>query len=611
MCGIVGYVGKRDVVNILIDGLKKLEYRGYDSAGIAVFDKSKDELVSVREKGRIANLQEVIDKTDIGGHVGIGHTRWATHGVPSVLNAHPHCNRDKSIYVVHNGIIENYIALKNNLISKGYEFVSETDTETIAHLIDMYKNQGLKMKEIVFELSKILTGAYALGILDKENGDTLYCLKKDSPLVIGKGDGENFIASDVPPIIESTRDVYFLEDDEVAILTKDSIEIYDKNANLLDKELVHVDWDVEAAEKAGFEYFMEKEIYEQPKVIRDTIAGRLLKDEVSLDGIKITKDDLEKIDRVYIVACGTAAYAGKLCKYAIEKLLKIPVVSEVASEFRYNDPIIDENTLLILVSQSGETADTLAALRLGKSKNARILSVVNVLGSSIAREADDVFYTLAGPEIAVASTKAYTSQVVALYIVAIHFALTMGKITKDEYTKLRLDLENLPELASEVLESNDEVKGIVEKYSASKNVFYIGRGIDFFTCLEGALKLKEIAYIHCEPYPAGELKHGPIALLEEGSLVVGVATQFNVLEKTLSNLQECKARGAKVLCITHEKTDELLTICDDIILIPKTSELMLPILSNIIQQFIALHFSIFLGHDVDKPRNLAKSVTVE
>ncbi len=609
MCGIVGYVGEKDAVNILINGLKKLEYRGYDSAGIAI--DSKDEIISIKEKGRIKNLEALIENTDVQGTIGIGHTRWATHGVPSVLNAHPHCNKEKTVYVVHNGIIENYISLKNMLIEKGYEFVSETDTETIAHLIDLYKKEGLKTFDIIFKLSEVLRGAFALGILDRENKDTLYCIKKDSPLVIGKGINENFIASDITPILENTRDMYFLEDNEVAILTKNSIEIYDLKKNIINKELKHIDWDVEAAEKGGFDYFMTKEIYEQPKVIRDTIAGRLLEKSIQLDDISLTKKDLENINRIYIVACGTAAYAGNLCKFAIERLTRIPVVCEVASEFRYNSPIIDDKTLLILVSQSGETADTLAALRLGKEKKARVLSVVNVLGSSIAREADDTFYTLAGPEIAVASTKAYTSQVVALYLIAIHFALTLGRITDNEYQDLKTSLESLADLASETLKLEDRVKAIVEKYKQSKNVFYIGRGIDYFTCLEGALKLKEIAYIHCEPYPAGELKHGPIALLEEVSLVVGVATQQNVIEKTVSNLQECKARGAKVLCITQEIGEEVESISDDIILIPSTHELLVPILSNMVQQFIALHFSIKLGHDVDKPRNLAKSVTVE
>lgn len=609
MCGIVGYVGKRNACNILIDGLKKLEYRGYDSAGIAI--NAENEIISIKEKGRIKNLELLLENKDLSGTIGIGHTRWATHGVPSVLNAHPHCNETKTIYVVHNGIIENYISLKKMLIEKGYKFVSETDTETIAHLIDMYKKEGLHIFDIVFKLAEILRGAFALGILDREEKNTLYCIKKDSPLVLGKGSDENFIASDITPILENTRDMYFLDDNEVAVLTSDDIKIYDLNKKIVEKELKHIEWDVASAEKGGYDYFMTKEIYEQPKVIRDTLSGRLLENSISLDNISLTKEDLENINKIYIVACGTAAYAGNLCKYAIEKLTKIPVICEVASEFRYNSPIIDNKTLLILVSQSGETADTLAALRLGKDKQARVLSIVNVLGSSIAREADDTFYTLAGPEIAVASTKAYTSQVVALYLIAIHFALTLNRITMNEYNELKVALENLPELALKTLDLETTVSNVVEKYKGSKNVFYIGRGIDYFTCLEGALKLKEIAYIHCEPYPAGELKHGPIALLENGSLVVGVATQQNVIEKTVSNLQECKARGAKVLCITQELSEEVQSISDDIILIPSTHTLLVPILSNIIQQFIALHFSIQLGHDVDKPRNLAKSVTVE
>ncbi len=609
MCGIVGYVGNGSAVNVLIDGLKKLEYRGYDSAGIAVYNNEK--ISSVKAKGRIRNLEDEIQKTDIAGNIGIGHTRWATHGVPAVINAHPHSNTSESVYVVHNGIIENYVSIKNTLIQKGYTFTSETDTETVPHLIDMYLKEGMDIKDIIFKLSEILEGAYALGVIVKGDSDTLYCVKKDSPLVIGKGDGENFIASDVPPFIESTRDVIFLEDNEIAIINKDKIEVYNNKKELLNKEVQKIDWNVEAAEKAGYDYFMEKEIFEQPKVIRDTISKRLLEDKISLDNISITKKDLENINRIYIVACGTAFYSGLLCKHAIEKLTKIPVVCEVASEFRYNEPIVDEKSLVILVSQSGETADTLAALRLGKQKNARILSIVNVVGSSIAREADDVFYTLAGPEIAVASTKAYTSQVVALYLVAMHFALTLKTITTAEYEKLRDSLQNLSSVVSDTLNLKEDVSKIVDKYINIKNSFYIGRGIDFYTCLEGALKLKEVAYLHCEAYQAGELKHGPIALLEDGSLVVGIATQMNVIEKTLSNLQECKARGAKILCITYETSPEIETICDDIILIPKTHELLLPVLSNIVQQFIALYYSIKLGYDVDKPRNLAKSVTVE
>ncbi len=609
MCGIVGYVGNKNAVDFLISGLKKLEYRGYDSSGIAV--SSDKDIASVKALGRIKNLEAEAEKINISGTIGIGHTRWATHGVPSVVNAHPHCNKEQTIYVVHNGIIENYIALKNMLIEKGYEFKSETDTETLPNLIDMYLKEGMDIKEIIFKLSEVLEGAYALGILVKDENETLYCLKKDSPLVIGKGDDEVYIASDVPPFIEYTRNVIFLEDNEIAIIKKDNIEVYNNKKELLNKTVQEIQWNVETAEKAGFEYFMEKEIFEQPKVIRDTISTRLLEDRVALDNISITREDLENINRIYIVACGTAFYSGMLCKHAIEKLTKIPVVCEVASEFRYNNPIIDDKTLVILVSQSGETADTLAALRLGKKNKARILSIVNVVGSSIARESDDVFYTLAGPEIAVASTKAYTSQIVALYLVAMHFAKTLNTITSDEYTELRVSLENLSDLSSKTLELRENVEKIVDKYINIKNSFFIGRGIDFFTCLEGALKLKEIAYLHAEAYPAGELKHGPIALLEKGSLVIGVATQMNVIEKTLSNLQECKARGASVLCITHEHTPEIDSICDDIILIPKTHELLLPVLSNMVQQFIALYYSIKLGYDVDKPRNLAKSVTVE
>ncbi len=609
MCGIIGYIGNDKAIPVLIHGLSKLEYRGYDSAGVALYSDNKIDVVKV--KGRVQNLSDELEQKNISSQLGIGHTRWATHGEPSFVNSHPHFNEDKTLALVHNGIIENYISLKQELISEGYEFLSETDTEVVVHLADKLKKQGLTSLEIMFKLTSILEGSYALGLINTLESDKIVCARKDSPLIIGCGENENFIASDMPAILHKTRDIYFLDDLDVAVVKKDTVTIYDKTKEVVTRKLNKIEWDIQSAEKGGFDYFMEKEISEQPKVVRDTISKRLLDNGVYLDNIKITKEDLEKINRVYVIGCGTAYYAGLMGKFAIEKLTRVPVIADVASEFRYNNPIIDENTLLIVVSQSGETADTLATLKMGKKKGARVLAVVNVVGSSIAREADDIFYTLAGPEIAVASTKAYTSQVVAMYLIALHFALTKGTITKEEYLEIKKDLENLPELVQEVLDKKLNIEKIVEKYVNSKNIFYIGRGLDYLVCLEGSLKLKEIAYLHAEAYQAGELKHGPIALLEEGSLIVGVTTQINVLDKTISNLQECKARNASLLGISFDNNKELETIADDIITIPKTNELLAPMLANVVQQFIAYNFSVKLGLDVDKPRNLAKSVTVE
>ncbi len=609
MCGIIGYIGKDEATPILIHGLSKLEYRGYDSAGVALYNDNKIDVVKV--KGRVQSLRDELNKKNISSNLGIGHTRWATHGEPSYSNSHPHFNSDKSLAIVHNGIIENYISLKNELLNDGYEFLSETDTEVVVHFADKLKKQGLTTLEIMFKLTDILEGSYALGLIDTSESNKLVCARKDSPLIIGCGENENFIASDMPAILHKTRNIYFLEDLDVAVIKEDDITIYDKTKSVVKRKLNTIDWDIESAEKGGFDYFMQKEIFEQPKVVSDTISKRLLDDGVYLDNIKITKDDLNKINRVYIVACGTAYYAGLMGKYAIEKLTRIPVISDVASEFRYNDPIIDENTLLIVVSQSGETADTLATLKMGKEKGARVLAVVNVVGSSIAREAHDIFYTLAGPEIAVASTKAYTSQVIAIYLIALHFGLTKGTITKEKYLEIKKSLEELPTLIEEVLQKQDEISIVVDKYVKAKNIFYIGRGLDYLACLEGSLKLKELAYLHAEAYQAGELKHGPIALLEKGSLIIGVTTQLNVLDKTISNLQECKARNASLLGISFANNEELKTIADDIITIPNTNWLLSPILANIVQQFIAYNFSVKLGLDVDKPRNLAKSVTVE
>lgn len=611
MCGVVGYIGKNSAVPVLINGLSKLEYRGYDSAGVAVYDAEQDKINLCKTKGRIQDLQEKLYLCPLKGNVGIGHTRWATHGVPSDRNAHPHFSDDSKIAVVHNGIIENYMTLKEELEKEGYKFVSETDTETVAHLIDYYYKSGMDILDAVFKVIERIEGSYALGILCKDFPNQLIAVRKDSPLVVGLGKGENFIASDMPAILNYTRDVYLIDDNEVAVLTADNVTILNENKEKIEKEIFKVDWDIEAAEKSGYDHFMLKEIHEQPKVVRDNLSSRLTDDGVSLDSIKLGKAELENINRIYIVACGTAYYAGLVGKYLIERVVRIPVNSEVASEFRYKDPLIDEKTLLIVVSQSGETADTIAAMRLAKEKGARVLGVVNAVGSTIAREADDVLYTLAGPEIAVASTKAFTAQVVSMYLITCHIALELGKMSKDEFAEIKDKMNELPSLVNSILTKEPVIKRFMHKYIGSKNVFYIGRGLDYVVSMEGSLKLKEIAYLHSEPYAAGELKHGPIALIEESTLVIGVVTQEELFDKTVSNIRECKARGAKVLAIAMEGNEEIAKYADDVFYIPRTHWMLTPLLANIPQQLFAYYMALGLGNDVDKPRNLAKSVTVE
>lgn len=609
MCGIIGYVGTKNAVPALIDGLKRLEYRGYDSAGIALINDKK--LTVTKEKGRIINLEKSVTDNNAYGVVGIGHTRWATHGVPSRENSHPHTNEDKTIAIIHNGIFENYKEQKDILIKKGYTFASETDSEVLAFLISDLKKSGLSTLEAMVEIVRIVHGSYALGVVSVDDPDTIYCARKESPLLIGLGENENYLASDVPAILDKTREVIYLDNLEIGKITKDKVEVFNKDGVPVNKKSKTIMWNLESAEKDGFDYFMEKEIHEQPSVIAKTIAGKLKDNEVSLDEITLDKTDLDNINRVYIVACGTAYYAGSMGKVAIEKLAKIPVVIDVASEFRYSNPIVDDKTLLIVISQSGETADTLAALRMCKEKGAKTIAVVNVMGSSVAREADNVFYTLAGPEIAVASTKAYTAQVVALYLIALKFALTKGCLPLDTYTQHKNELQELPEKFKEVLNSSDKIKSIVNKYYDFNNVFYIGRGLDYNASLEGALKLKEVSYMHAEAYPAGELKHGPIALLTEKSLIFGIATQTDLLDKTISNLQECKARGAKLLGVSYDTEQSLKDMSDDFVAIPDNGLLTSPLIANAVQQLFALHMTIKLGLDVDKPRNLAKSVTVE
>jgi len=608
MCGIVGYIGDKEASQILIDGLEKLEYRGYDSAGVAIL---KDDNLKVRKyKGRLSVLKTNVEEEKVTGTIGIGHTRWATHGEPSDVNSHPHTNSTGNISVVHNGIIENYMEIKEDLQEKGYEFISETDTEVISHLLDFYYKGDLL--EAVKNTIGRLEGAYGLAIISKDDPDKLIAVRKDSPLILGIGEGENFIASDIPAILKYTRNVYILEDGEMAIVKKDNIQIMKTDGTPVNKEVYKVTWDIEAAEKGGYDHFMLKEIHEQPKAIRDTLSPRLSKEgKIKLDDIKISKEDIEKFNRVYIIACGTAYHAGLLGKVLIEKYAKIPVIADVASEFRYSDPFIDEHTLMIVVSQSGETADTLAALRLAKEKGARVMAVTNVVGSSISREAHDVLYTWAGPEIAVASTKAYTTQIVALAIVALDMAVKKGSIGTEEYDKLVGEIKELSGRVEIILKDTDLTKKAAEKIYKATDIFFIGRGIDSEVAREGSLKLKEISYIHSESIAAGELKHGTLALIEDKTPVIALATQDRLYDKMLSNIKEVKARGAYVIAVAKEGNKEIEKSADEVIYIPNVVDELASVLSVIPLQLLSYYVSVKRGCDIDKPRNLAKSVTVE
>ena len=609
MCGIVGYLGNRQATDVLVDGLSKLEYRGYDSAGVAV-NNGKDNLEIRKFQGRLAVLAEDLQKSPIEGHLGIGHTRWATHGVPSDENAHPHFNEDKTIAVVHNGIIENYLELRAELQAEGYHFVSQTDTEVAAHMISKYYQGDLL--DAVYKATARFRGAYALGVICTDNDKELVAVRKDSPLIVGLGDGENFIASDIPAVLKYTRKVYYLENGEYVHITADKVEVLNENREVVDKKVNEITWDVEAASKGGYDHFMIKEIYEQPEGTKNTLMRRLDENgEIKLDDIDITKEQLEKINKIYIVACGTAYNAGLVGAHAVQRFLKVPVVTDIASEFRYSDPFIDENTLVILASQSGETADTLSVLREAKAKGATVLSIANVVGSSIARESDYTLYTWAGPEIAVASTKAYTTQIVAFIMIALDFAYKKGTITKDEYMNYIEELKLIPDQVAEVLKCEDQVKEIAKQLVDKKDVFYLGRGLDYSTAMEGALKIKEISYTHAEAFAAGELKHGTIALIEEGVPVVVLATQQNLFEKMLSNMQEVKARGAYVISVTEQGNTEVEKSSDAVIYIPKVDNILAGILSVIPLQLLAYYVAKNRGCDIDKPRNLAKSVTVE
>lgn len=607
MCGIVGYIGYKQASNILVEGLKKLEYRGYDSAGVAILN---DKIKVRKFKGRLINLEESLKTNPIDGTIGIGHTRWATHGEPSDINAHPHSNENITLSVVHNGIIENYLKLKEWLISKGYNFYSKTDTEVIPNLIDYYYNGDLL--EAVIKATEKFEGSFAIGVISNNEPDKLIAVKKDSPLIVGIGQNEYFIASDIPAVLSHTKDVYLLNDNEFVTLTKDGIDIRTKNKEIIKKEIFHVTWDIDAAEKCGYEDFMLKEIYEQPKAVRDTLAGKIdLNKEISFDNIKFTKNELDNFDKIYIVACGTAYHAGLVGKHAIENLANISVETDIASEFRYRNPMITDKTLVIVVSQSGETADTLAVLRAAKKHGARVLAITNVVGSSIAREADDVFYTLAGPEIAVASTKAYTTQLTAFYILALHFAEVKGTLDSVEIESIKQNIIAIPSKIEELLKNKDNIKKYASYNFKQKDLFFLGRGLDFSVALEGSLKLKEISYIHSEAYAGGELKHGPIALIEKGTSVITLLTQEHLKDKMISNVKEVTTRGGNILAIVNDGDKSAKSITDDVIFIPKTIDLLTPLLSVIPLQLLAYYIAKLKDCDVDKPRNLAKSVTVE
>ncbi|WXR60279.1 glutamine--fructose-6-phosphate transaminase (isomerizing) [Peptostreptococcaceae bacterium AGR-M142] len=608
MCGIVGYIGSRKGSDVVVDGLSRLEYRGYDSAGIAINTKSTLEVK--KYKGRLAVLEQELAKAPVDGHLAIGHTRWATHGAPSDNNSHPHSNMEKTIAVVHNGIIENYMELKEELENMGIKFSSETDTEVVVHLVDYYYEGDLK--EAVFKTLDRLKGAYALGIICKDDPDTLIAARKDSPLVVGVGEGENFIASDVPALLKYTKDVYFLDDNEVAVLTKDDIKVYNSSRKEVKKEKVTVEWDLEAASKAGYEHFMLKEIHEQPRGIKETLVRRLDENgDIKLDDIHLDKQVLDNINKIYIVACGTAYHAGLVGRYAIEKFAKIPVEVDIASEFRYRDPFVDDKTLMIIVSQSGETLDTLAALREGKKRGARILSITNVLGSSVARESDDVFYTWAGPEIAVASTKAYTTQLVAFYMIALDMAFKRDVIDAKTYKEMIEEIKLTSGQVQHILDKDSELLDIANSLKDKEHGFYLGRGLDYNVAMEGSLKMKEISYMHTEAFASGELKHGTIALIEEGTPVIALATQEALFEKSVSNMREVKARGAYVIAIAQEGNTMVERVADKVFYIPKVKDILASILAVIPLQVISYHVSVLRGCDVDKPRNLAKSVTVE
>lgn len=613
MCGIVGYIGKEAAAPILLEGLSKLEYRGYDSAGIAVRDRQSGEIELVKAKGRLKILSE---KTDGGramhGTIGIGHTRWATHGEPSEDNAHPHCSDDQAVVLVHNGIIENYLELKEKLRKAGYTFYSQTDTEVAVKLLDYYdkKVNGDHLEALSRTMLRI-RGSYAFGVLFKDCADKLYAVRKDSPLIVGKSEDGSYIASDVPAILKYTRQVYYIGNMEIAVLEDSAIHFYNIDREEIQKEAVTIEWDAEAAEKGGFEHFMMKEIYEQPKVVGDTLHHYLKDGSIDFSEVGISDEQLRSLERIYIVACGSAYHVGVAAKYVFEGMAGIPVEVELASEFRYREPRLVKNSLVIIISQSGETADSLAALRLAKEKGVDTLGIVNVLGSSIAREADLVMYTLAGPEISVATTKAYSTQLMAVYLLAVQSAYVKEEITEEQYQTFLQELESIPDKIQKILDDKERIQWFANKHANNKDIFFIGRGIDYAISMEGSLKLKEISYIHSEAYAAGELKHGTISLIEDGTLVIGVMTQEALFEKTLSNMVEVKSRGAYLMGVTSYGNYSIEDTAGFTVYVPKVCNYFATSLAVVPLQLLAYYVSVAKGLDVDKPRNLAKSVTVE
>lgn len=608
MCGIIGYVGNdQQAVEVILDGLSKLEYRGYDSAGLAVVEEGR--IFVDKKSGKLSNLKESLKEKVHLANVGIGHTRWATHGVPSDINSHPHCSCDGKVAIVHNGIIENYSALKSELIEKGYKFISDTDSEVVAQLFSYFYNGDLL--ETLKKVTERLKGSYALGIIHEAEPEKIVCARKESPLIIGVGKNSNFIASDVPAILKYTRDVIFLENDEIGILEKEEVKVYDKNLNLIDKKINKIQWDMEQASKNGYPHFMLKEIEEQPEVVNKTLEFYTKEDGKEKLTDLFDEIDFSKVQEIDIVACGTAYYAGLQGANYLKKIAQFRSNVEIASEFRYSDPIIDERNVVVFVSQSGETLDTLMALRLAKSKGAKTIAITNVVGSTISREADVVIYTLAGPEISVASTKAYTAQVMTFYLLSLEIALKLNKITEAEYKNYILKAYNLSGKIEEIFDSKEKIKGIAETIKDKRNGFYIGRGIDEKVAREGSLKMKEITYIHTEAFPAGELKHGTIALIENGTMVVVVATQKDMVEKVVSNIKELKARGAYIISITKNNYKDIIDVSDEVLAISDIDDILAPVLAVIPAQLLAYYTAVAKGLDVDKPRNLAKSVTVE
>ena len=612
MCGIVGFTGCHQAAPILLDGLSELEYRGYDSAGIAVRD-GEGETEVIKAKGRLKVLSEKTnDGESVPGTCGIGHTRWATHGEPSENNAHPHVSDDGNVVAVHNGIIENYQELKDKLLRKGYAFYSETDTEVAVKLVDYYykKYEGTPVDAINHAMVRI-RGSYALAIMFKDYPEEIYVARKDSPMILGVSDGESYVASDVPAILKYTRNVYYIGNLEMARVRKGEITFYNLDGEEIQKQMKTIEWDAEAAEKAGFEHFMMKEIHEQPKAVQDTLSSVVKDGQIDLSEIGLTDENIQDIDQIYIIACGSAYHVGMAAQYVFEDMVRVPVRVELASEFRYRNPILNPKALAIIISQSGETADSLAALRLCKENNIRTLGIVNVVGSSIAREADNVFYTLAGPEISVATTKAYSTQLIAAYVLAIQFAKVKGTISEEQYAAYIKELETLPDKIQRIIDDKERIQWFASKQANAKDVFFIGRGIDYAICLEGSLKMKEISYIHSEAYAAGELKHGTISLIEDGTLVIGVLTQPSLYEKTVSNMVECKSRGAYLMGLTTFGNYNIEDTADFTVYMPKTDPHFATSLAVIPLQLLGYYVSVAKGLDVDKPRNLAKSVTVE